>query len=322
MNVAADLQRPPVGPELFSLREHTAAQLFPVMGDPEIRSLAADIKANGLRNPVVLMREGSDYVVLDGRNRILACRMLDLFPRWSEWDGADPVAFVLSENLHRRHLSESQRAMVAAKLATLRRGQRADRVDGSIGLSTAAQKLNVGVESVKRARVVRQSGDTRLIEAVEADRISVSAAAVMATLSQQERAEAVERLMTGDHLVRSKCPDDVHKRRTVVLDLHRRGMGTAEIAAETGLPKTTVSTMKTKLGVSASAPAAKLWLDIERAATALEGASIQVDKLTEMLLGGAELNVDQKEMATCIKRLSRATGCIRALASVLRARIK
>jgi len=63
----------------------------------------------------------------------------------------DP-AYVVSLNLHRRHLAESQRAKVAAKLATLGRGQRADRVEGSIDLSTAANLLNVSERSVKSAR--------------------------------------------------------------------------------------------------------------------------------------------------------------------------
>ena len=45
-------------------------------------------------------------------------------PCFKDWDGAgDPVAFVLSLNARRRHLSESQRALAAAKLASLDKGQ-------------------------------------------------------------------------------------------------------------------------------------------------------------------------------------------------------
>ena len=36
-----------------------------------------------------------------------------------EYDGDDPRSFVVSLNLHRRHLNESQRAMVAANLANM-----------------------------------------------------------------------------------------------------------------------------------------------------------------------------------------------------------
>ena len=39
----------------------------------------------------------------------------------------DDLAFMLSANLHRRHLNESQWAMVAANIANLKRGPRADK---------------------------------------------------------------------------------------------------------------------------------------------------------------------------------------------------
>ena len=63
-----------------------------------------------------------------------------------------PAAFVVSLNLKRRHLSESQRAMVAAKLANMPRGgDRQEQHRANLhSASTAAVMLNVGRASVHK----------------------------------------------------------------------------------------------------------------------------------------------------------------------------
>jgi ParB-like chromosome segregation protein Spo0J len=91
---------------------HPAADLFPMMTDAELDDLAADIRENGLHHAVVTL----DGQILDGRNRFLACRKAEVEPRFEEWAGSgSPTAWVLSENLHRRHLSASQKATVAVE---------------------------------------------------------------------------------------------------------------------------------------------------------------------------------------------------------------
>jgi hypothetical protein len=92
---------------------HEVASLFPLMSGDEYESLKADIRANGLREHV--WTYGGK--VVDGRNRCRACEELGVDVITREWDGKGSlVAFVVSLNLHRRHLNQSQKAMIAAEM--------------------------------------------------------------------------------------------------------------------------------------------------------------------------------------------------------------
>lgn len=97
---------------------HPAAKLFPLIADAEMKGLAADIKAHGLLNPVMLC----DKKVLDGRNRLLACKQADVettFIEWRSTNGTSPIEWVAAQNSHRRHLTPSQKAFVAVELEKL-----------------------------------------------------------------------------------------------------------------------------------------------------------------------------------------------------------
>ena len=77
--------------------------------------LAADIKANGLQEPITIFEDA----ILDGVNRHKAYLIAGVEPTFVPYRGDDLWSFVLSANLHRRHLDASQRAMVATKLANI-----------------------------------------------------------------------------------------------------------------------------------------------------------------------------------------------------------
>src|SRR5262245_33557210 len=98
---------------------HPLAALFPPIEGEEFDGLVASIRANGLREAIVV----HDGMVIDGRNRQRACEAagVDCIYEPLPTD-ADPLQFVLDKNLKRRHLTESQRAMVAAKIANLEHG--------------------------------------------------------------------------------------------------------------------------------------------------------------------------------------------------------
>lgn len=145
---------------------HPLANVLPLMEGEPFAELVADIKANGLREPIMVYEDK----VLDGRNRFRACVDLGMQPDLEYFNGGDPVAFVISKNIHRRHLDTSQRAMVAAKLATMKRGDPASqRHDGQIcpSHSEAAALLNVSPRSVKAAKRILNEGRPDEIAAVE-----------------------------------------------------------------------------------------------------------------------------------------------------------
>ncbi|MGO9125841.1 MAG: ParB N-terminal domain-containing protein [Terriglobales bacterium] len=109
---------------------HEAAQLFPLLSEEELNELAVDIEANGLLNPVVLL-EGK---VLDGRNRVVACRMAGVSPTFTDWKGSgSPTSWVISQNLHRRHLTASQKAVIALEAEPLFAAEAKERQRTSTG---------------------------------------------------------------------------------------------------------------------------------------------------------------------------------------------
>lgn len=89
---------------------HPLCTLFPRVTGAEFDALVADIRANGLRQPIVI----HDGMVLDGGNRYRACIEAGVDPKFVPFDGESAVAFVLSANLHRRHLSPGQQAAIVA----------------------------------------------------------------------------------------------------------------------------------------------------------------------------------------------------------------
>src|SRR6516225_4349190 len=87
-----------------------------------------------------------------------ACGVTGVAPHYRDFasEDGDPLRFVIVKNLSRRHLDESQRAMVAAKVATLLDGQRADLVEG-MPIGAASEMFNVGRRSVARTIAVTPS---------------------------------------------------------------------------------------------------------------------------------------------------------------------
>src|SRR5208337_1691306 len=173
---------------------HPLAEIFPLVVGPEFDALVSDIAKHGQFEPIVLFEDK----ILDGRNRYRACLKADVDPLFDTYRGDDPLGLVLSRNVRRRHLDESQRALVAAKLETMNHGgnRKADQ-DANLHRSDAAKMLNVSIRSVASAAKVLE-GEGELIRAVEQAKLKVSAAAKATKLDTELQHQVAERALAGD----------------------------------------------------------------------------------------------------------------------------
>ena len=178
----------PARPTWNDLEFHPIANIFPLLeeGSPAFQALVEDFKSVGQQEAIVLF-QGK---ILDGRNRFLVCKRLGTEPKFKTYTGTDPIGFVLSANLHRRHLDESQRAMVGANLARFGVGTNQHTQGQGPSIEGAATILNVGHASIERARKVLTKGDPALVLAVEKGNISVSAAAALADQPKEQQQQA------------------------------------------------------------------------------------------------------------------------------------
>ena len=125
-------------------RVHPAAAMFPIMSGREFDELVEDVRVNGLREPVVVR---GDQLV-DGRNRVRACAAAGVAPEVRELErGTDVASWVMSVNVHRRHLDASQRALLASRLSAL---------SGEVTLIQAGELMGVSRASVARAAAVEK----------------------------------------------------------------------------------------------------------------------------------------------------------------------
>lgn len=221
-----------------SYAHHEYARLFPMLDEQALQELADDIAANGLRTPIVI---DEDEMILDGRNRAAACVIAGVEPIYEPFVGNDEakLAFVISANIHRRHLDSSQRAVVAAKLKPIFEAQAAKRMKATqakagnkVGKAPenlpepssrgdardkAGQAMNVSGKSVDMAAKVIAKAVPEITQAVERGEVAVSAAAVVADLSAEQQKKIASE---GPKAVR-KAAAEIRRDQPKPVDDHR-----------------------------------------------------------------------------------------------------
>lgn len=148
------------------LPTHPFADLLPVMADEELDALTLDMGAHGQREAATVWTDSDSVTwLLDGRHRAEAARRIGAELRVSSFIGSesDARALVMSLNVHRRHLSTSQRALAAGALARRHRGGLAGQPAGLPVAPTQAEAArSAGVSDASRSRRCCYFGDSRI----------------------------------------------------------------------------------------------------------------------------------------------------------------
>jgi ParB-like chromosome segregation protein Spo0J len=231
---------PKPGARATRMAAHPLADLFPVMPFKDLEALAEDIKRNGQHDPIITF-EGK---LLDGRHRFQACQMAGVEPNFEEFTGTDPVAFVISKNLHRRHLTSSQRAVIANEMAQLPRGNpqlQPNVVITTISQSQAAELMDVSRDQVAKARRVAKEAP-ELVEPIRHGEMSINAALekikpvkaepVTATSAEENTRSTTPTTARERLLASATSPADVQKivaAAAEVTSLRDRAVAIAEI---------------------------------------------------------------------------------------------
>jgi ParB-like chromosome segregation protein Spo0J len=242
---------------------HPLSNMFPRMSDEEFKALIEDIRTNGLRQPIVLY-QGQ---ILDGRHRYDAANAANReltdkdFTEFKGMGSNAALKFVISQNVNRRHLNESQRAIIAADIANLEKGANQHTIEGgSIDLPSAAKMLNVGEASVKRAKKVLTKAAPEIVEQVRQGKRRVSAISskvLKKPHAEQAKALADEEQRKSDNATKTSTPDDAYTNAEKKLIEKLQDLKPTEAeAAATETIKQLKATVATMLKAVASAQAA------------------------------------------------------------------
>lgn len=275
---------------------HPAADLFPLIEGDEFDALVDDIAAHGQVHPIALDGEGR---IVDGRNRARACERLGLAPVTVTHEG-DALAYAVSCNLHRRNLTDAQRAMIAARLAKREPGNRGvtkqlrHMTELPPSQAQLADLLAVNQEQIGKAKRVLREGIPELADLVADGKAPVTTAARVATeLPPEEQAEFVAKVRSGADPVKAAPPDMAQKVRR----------GTAEPPARPPAPPKFGGGRRKHLG------------QIEALIATLDGVVMAFDGVD-----GLDRSIDAGEAARLTGDLSRQIRSLNRINSLLKER--
>ena len=158
------------------MKVHAYCSLIPPMNSEEFKRLKSSIEKKGLLVPIVLLGDE----ILDGRHRYQACNELGIRVDTVQYSGDDPLVYAISINETRRHLTQSQRAMIAANLANMKHGgNRKNKQTANFPLEKTQEEiaiqLNVSERNIRNAKKIQKAPEP-VREALTSGVISLPAA--------------------------------------------------------------------------------------------------------------------------------------------------
>jgi ParB-like chromosome segregation protein Spo0J len=187
-----------ISPKKLTL--HPEADQVPEMTDEQYESFLDNVREHGIRDPIEVLP--GTLTVLDGRTRLRAAIEAGL-PDVPIEDaqlspGETPLAFMTWRALQRRHLDKNQRAMMAARAASLEKGRRAGESNASKEAfspptqAEAAQAVGIGRATVQRAKTVLEKGTPAEIKKVDDGEVTVARAAKIIRDKEKDVRDAAE----------------------------------------------------------------------------------------------------------------------------------
>lgn len=184
-------------------KQHPLSSAFPLLDHESFHALIDDIEENGVREPIVMYQDK----ILDGWHRYQACMELNVLkPRLVDYDGTDPVGYVLSKNLHRRHLDSTQRAWAITQLnewqnRTGKESVNLDRMNnlyGAVQLSKAesAKLAQVGTTAIANARAATNAIQ-EVKDAVSSGDMGLEQAAKLSKQTPEQQLQALSDKRSG-----------------------------------------------------------------------------------------------------------------------------
>ena len=178
------------------MKVHPAAKMFPLLIGKAFDDLVESIRDKGQQVPIMMVGD----LLLDGRNRLAVCKKLGLKPVSEQWNGtSSQIDYIVAANLHRRHLTVSQKAKIAVDLIPVYAAEAKKRQKKHGGTSPgskantstprggsvskrsgeaakqAAAAVGIGISSVTRLRAVKREAPD-LMEKVDSGKLKIATA--------------------------------------------------------------------------------------------------------------------------------------------------
>lgn len=178
----------------YKIERHQLSSVFPDMSREEYSELLDSVREIGIQNPIVLFEDK----IIDGWHRYKASVELDIdCPAVDLSEETDPRPFVLAQNVNRRNLVASQRALLVVMVNSWRRSGVTNKARPEGAPEKSKKELSemskTSERTIDRAKKVITDAVKEVIEAVQSGEIGIVKASEIAKLDKDKQVEALKK---------------------------------------------------------------------------------------------------------------------------------